>query len=846
MTSKRIHLVCNAHLDPVWMWTWEDGMAEAVSTFRIAADFCDENPGFVFNHNEAVLYRWVEKLEPGLFKRIRKLVKRGRWHIGGGAFLQPDLNIPAGETHIRNIMMGLDFFDDRFGVRPTVAYNFDPFGQPEGFAQILKGCGMEGYIFCRPSPEEWELPIGAFRWRDRSGAEIVARRSDDHYLTNGRIGEKLDKYLDRFETEGETLILWGVGNHGGGVTRREYAELMEYASRHPEYEFVHSTPERFFATVPSRGRLPIVHGEMQNCFLGCYTSMSRVKREFRRAEAMLGVAERLSTLTWWLGLAAYPREELDKAWRDVIFCAFHDILPGSGSPEVERHSIRVLHHAQEILDRLISHTFAATVAGEPPAPDGQVPVFVFNPHPFSVSRQVEFEYTTAHVGPPEGCAEITIEDENGGRVPHQRIRSTSVCAADWRARVVVNLDMEPFQVRRLNANLKVRRKPRPEKPAYSPPGRMLKLRTKSRLVCINLKTGLIDEISSKRGEKSWVGKGAFKPLLFKDQDGSWRCGDPGNESWIKDQYWTGPSAEMKLADREEAAHITADPRGTGASTGPVRIVEEGHLQTVVEAVFACGRSYLIRRYIIGKKDDLIRIRDRVFWAHKDHMLKLDVPLGFDLEDAAAETTYGAVSRKPSRNYVDRPNQRWVAARGQGRYLAVLNDGSYAHNALRKSICLNLVRSPAHASFRMVTHGPKQVGRAVPRHDQGEHEFVFDIICGARFDESEISKAAATLNAPPLAQVYYPGPEKPGKCVLRESPLDCSARNVLIEVLKRSRKGKGLTVRLRELEGRKTRAALRIGSDRLSFSIGAYELKTVIVRKGKDGLRIQETNLVEGL
>ena len=90
MTKKRIHLVCNAHLDPVWLWHWEDGLTEAISTFRIAAEFCETHAGFVFNHNEAVLYHWIEQYDPELFSRIRDLVAAGRWHIAGGAWLQPD------------------------------------------------------------------------------------------------------------------------------------------------------------------------------------------------------------------------------------------------------------------------------------------------------------------------------------------------------------------------------------------------------------------------------------------------------------------------------------------------------------------------------------------------------------------------------------------------------------------------------------------------------------------------------------------------------------------------------------------------------------------------------------
>ena len=135
---KKLHMICNAHLDPVWLWDWEEGIAAALSTFRIAAKFCREYDGFVFNHNEALLYQWVEEYEPDLFREIQKLVKEEKWHIMGGWFLQPDCNMPSGESFSRQVEEGREYFYQKFGVVPRTAVNFDPFGHTRGLAQILK------------------------------------------------------------------------------------------------------------------------------------------------------------------------------------------------------------------------------------------------------------------------------------------------------------------------------------------------------------------------------------------------------------------------------------------------------------------------------------------------------------------------------------------------------------------------------------------------------------------------------------------------------------------------------------------------------------------------------------
>ena len=135
---KKIHMLCNAHLDPVWLWSRDEGMAEAISTFRVAADFCERYDDFIFNHNEAVLYEYVELNEPELFERIKRLVGLGKWRIMGGWYLQPDCLMPSAEGLLRQIERGNRYFLDKFGTKPTTAINFDSFGHTRGLVQILK------------------------------------------------------------------------------------------------------------------------------------------------------------------------------------------------------------------------------------------------------------------------------------------------------------------------------------------------------------------------------------------------------------------------------------------------------------------------------------------------------------------------------------------------------------------------------------------------------------------------------------------------------------------------------------------------------------------------------------
>ena len=103
----------------------------------MAAVFCEEYDGLVFNHNEVVVYKWIEEMEPELFTRIQELVRKGKWHIMGGWYLQPDCNMPGGESFIRQMEAGREYFREKFGKQPTTAINFDPFGHSRGLVQLM-------------------------------------------------------------------------------------------------------------------------------------------------------------------------------------------------------------------------------------------------------------------------------------------------------------------------------------------------------------------------------------------------------------------------------------------------------------------------------------------------------------------------------------------------------------------------------------------------------------------------------------------------------------------------------------------------------------------------------------
>lgn len=857
--KKTVHLVCNAHLDPVWQWTWEDGLAEAVSTFRIAAEFCEKHTGFVFNHNESVLYGWIKDHEPKLFARIQKLVKLKRWHIAGGAFLQPDVNAPMGETHIRQFLYGLSFFKEHFNQRPTTAYNFDPFGHPEGFTQILAGCGMDAYIFCRPDFGTYDLPVGCFKWKDRSGQTVTARRSDDHYLTvpgtEHDIDVKFAKYLKHYENEPTTMLLWGIGNHGGGVSRLEYQQIKSFFKNNKQYALKHSTPEAFFDDARKcNDAFPIVEGELENSFAGCYTAMGRVKQAFRAAEHLLLQTETINALAWWFGKINYPQSKLDTIWRDVMFNTFHDILPGSGIPNVEKDALNQLGRAVSELRDLRFAAVIKMVQNQPKAKGSQVPIFITNPHGFAIDRTFEFEYPVCKMF-SFGKDKTIVLKQGRKTLAYQRISSQNNQSAQWIARLAVNLSLKPFETVRIDASL-IDQQPTPPS-RRQPTAKTLTFTTAHGTLAINPRTGLIDRMTPKGKRQSLVKANAMQPVLFEDLDHSWTCGDPKQLSegkvWSIGPAWKKPDKTFKLATAQQAADfspLAADKWSKRIKTQAkaIRIIEDGPIQTVVEALFVCELSAINRNYVINHIDGRVEIRDRIFYNHKDHMLKLHVPLNFKPKHSQSEACYSVVTRKPTEDYAEQLNHRWVAAQAaNGQFMAVLNDASYAHNLTHDALAINVLRSPAYTSFLIEKDEPYNDHRFAPRQDQGEHERRYELVWGDQLDQRQLTQSALELNAQPYVYVYYPNGDQPkaSNPLPLGGLLKVSPANVQITAVKKAHQSEALVVRLQELDGRKTTAMLRLaGCDPIKVSVEPYNLSTVMIqRKGRQVLS-KQCNLVE--
>lgn len=184
MKDKKLHMIGNAHLDPVWLWNWQEGFQEVKATFRSALDRMNEDENFVFTCSSAAFYEWVEHNNPQMFEEIKKRVAEGRWEVVGGWWIQPDCNIPSGEAFARQGLYGQRYFKEKLNTLATTGYNVDSFGHNGNLPQILKKSGLDNYVFMRPMPLEKGLPGRTFWWKSMDGSSVMTYRIPYEYCSS--------------------------------------------------------------------------------------------------------------------------------------------------------------------------------------------------------------------------------------------------------------------------------------------------------------------------------------------------------------------------------------------------------------------------------------------------------------------------------------------------------------------------------------------------------------------------------------------------------------------------------------------------------------------------------------
>lgn len=824
MSNKKcVHLICNAHLDPVWLWQWQEGAAEAISTFRTAAELCEKDDAFIFNHNEVILYEWVREYEPSLFKRIQKLVKQGRWHIMGGWYLQPDCNMPSGESFVRQILAGRQYFKKYFGVAPKTAINFDPFGHSRGLVQIMAKSGFTSYLFGRPTYQFMDMKDEPFVWVGFDGSEIVAKRFCGWYNTS--LGKARQQIEDRIAKSQQSVqeVLWGVGNHGGGPSRKDLVDVNAMIKDRKDISIQHSTPEKYFEQIAKQGmKLSRRANDLNPWAIGCYTSAIRIKQQHRKLENELYLTEKMLSAAAANKLTDYPQSELNEAVNDLLYGEFHDILPGSSIQPVEQDALQMMNHGFEILSRLKARSFFALASGQKRAPEGTIPVLVYNPHPVSINQTVECEFNLADFVFDGSFFDIKMTCD-GKPVPAQVEHEHSNLAIEWRKRVLFKASLAPGQMSRFECTPIY--KPKPPTIRKSIKNGKFIFNNGTLSVVINARTGLVDKYSV--DGVNYVKKGAFCPVVLRDTSDPWE---------IFATRFGKTVGTFKLLTRQAGTKFSGV---TKAVLDSVRIVEDGEVRTVVEAVFGFEESFICQRYKLPKFGTEMEVETRVFWNQKDQMLKLAVPLTYAGEQYLGQTAFGTQELPNDGN--EAVAQKWVAAvnKKENKCLTCINDGIYGSDLQADVLRLSLLRSPAYSGHPNEDMKYIQQDRFTPRIDQGERLFTFWFNAGKIQQRlNKVSNEALIKNEKPMALSFFPngGGSQP-------KPL-ASIDNQAIEMsaFKKAENGAGWIVRLFNslANPQSAQFVAPVLGVRRKVKFGAFEVKTFRI----NNKAMMETNLIE--
>ena len=387
--THEIVAVGHAHIDTAWLWPLAETYRKTLRTFSTAVRYMDEYPEYVFACSQAQQYAWVKERNPELYARIRAKVAGGQFVPTGGSWVEPDLNIPSGESLVRQLLHGQRFFEQEFGTRCVEFWAPDAFGYTGQLPQLMRGAGITRFLTQKLSWNRFNKPDNhTFTWQGDDGSDVLVHFPPaDTYNSMADVNElvKTAREHKNLEQSRTSLLVFGYGDGGGGPTR----EMLENLSRVRDLQGLPRTrigsPTEFFEALEREAEArPVVVGELYfEYHRGVYTSQAHVKRGNRRSEQGLRDAEFVGVLRG----DDYPRAELDRLWKLLLLNQFHDILPGSSIDLVYEDAARDFAELERGIDALLPagpHPVNTTAFQRRDVVDGQM----WEAEPFATAVQV--------------------------------------------------------------------------------------------------------------------------------------------------------------------------------------------------------------------------------------------------------------------------------------------------------------------------------------------------------------------------------------------------------------------------------------------------------------------------
>lgn len=832
--DKKIYLMGNAHLDPAWYWKWQEGYAEVKATFRSALDRLDRFEDFVFTCACVCYYKWIEEDEPEMFEEIQKYVKEGRWQIAGGWWIQPDCNLPSGESFARHGLYGQRYFKKNFGKIARTGYNVDSFGHNGNLPQILRKSGMENYLFMRPSEWEKHLEKSLFEWQSQDGSSVLAIRLSTSYttLTVEDLKKSLESIKEGIEKEETDLILaYGVGNHGGGPTVEMIEYLNDRIKRESEYTLIYSGPDRYFDAVrETEPDIPLIKEDMQHHASGCYSANSEIKKQNRVTENKLKNAEKYASMAHILTGKEYTVKEIRRGWENVMFNHFHDLLCGCSSKVVSDAVMDFYGESKLIADRLSNKSIGHisyridTLKGEDPFEAEKIlgrPVVVFNPLCHPVKIPVKIDSALVHIGRYDN--QRTQFSAQNGKGEVVAVQHTQCGHLVWDARDGIFMAeveafgyalyyINPVDEQIESGHLRVYKE---EDCVFTHNtvteyGKYIMENRHLRIEIDRFSGGISKFYNKKSGTTAFEDQAAIGKVMDDTENDTWGHG----QEYFRDIIGTFSDASVK-------------------------IVEEGPVRCVVRSETVYGGSRMVQDFILYEDSGELETHVKLEWREKHKSLKLSFPANVKKPTGYYEIPFGHIQRNCTGQ--EEPGLNWFAVVGENAgnpySVALLNDSKYSFSIKDSEMQIMVARSCLYADHGGIRHE----GYEYDYLDWGTQTFKYVIKTYPEgLDIADVTRRAEELNTEfEIVKESFHG----GYLKSNESLITVPAKNVIINVVKRSEDDDGFIVRAYETSGKsvKTKIGFKLLNMETTTEFKPYEIKTL---KFGDDKRIRQTDFLE--
>ena len=665
-----LHFTSNAHLDAAWLWREAESIEAAKRTFDTALKLMDERKNLTYLQTSAAYYEWMEKYHPEIFEKIQAEVAQGNWEITGGTWIEPDANLPDGESWRRQLLYGQKYFKEKFNKTALVAFFPDTFGFNWNLPQFLSNAGIDFFITAKMNCNDTTVfPHRLFWWQAPDGARVLSYIITD-YTNIIDNPFKMIEFVRQFEANTgfrDVLFLFGMGDHGGGPTW-QMLQRLERLSRiwvFPKIEF--TTLERYFDIIKKNTavEIPVWKDELYLEFhRGTFTTQANTKKWNRDGEILLTSAEKFSALA-----NLNEQTKLEKAWKNVVFNQFHDILSGTCVPSVMPDVYEKYENAAQmgtfVLNKSLSEIAKTINTNE--LPDGE-PIVLFNGLGWDRKSIVSCNL------PAGSTADYIILDPSGNEVPSQ---------------IIVKNELEreiifKARVPAIGYAVYGLKKQRPA--AYKSQLCIKKNYLENRCFKIEIdeKTGWIRQIIDKQNNKEILSGPANQLQLLGNRPALWKAWN------IK---YTGEKFYLDFCG------------GEIVENGAVRIVyrlKYNFLRPGVRRAYPTEdfpTSFFTQDIILYHNVNLIEFRTEVDWWEDELVLKVAFPLNVKGCHATYEIPFGTIhrssdlSKSENKAKFEVPALRWADLSDDNYGVSLINNSKYGYDTDRNVMRLTLLNSP---------------------------------------------------------------------------------------------------------------------------------------------------------